>query len=80
MQPAIIRKPTPDRHPDDPCHDDEWLRELDRKLNTISPRYIGHPLHDEKWLELARVLGRMDAREDFERLHPQGKTRCRTQG
>jgi|GraSoi2013_100cm_1033763.scaffolds.fasta_scaffold563104_1 hypothetical protein len=57
------------RHPDHPCHDDEWLR----KLNPIDPRNIGHPLHDEKWLELARVLGRMDAREQFDRLHHKGK-------
>jgi hypothetical protein len=65
-KPAIIRKPTPiERHPDDPCHDDEWLR----KVNPIDPRNIGHPQHDEKWLELARALGRLEAREEHERLH-----------
>ena len=60
-----------DRHPDDPCQDDEWLR----KINPINPRHPRHPCHDEQWLELARVLGRMDAREDFERLHGRGKPR-----
>jgi hypothetical protein len=65
-KPAIIRKPDPmDRHPDEFCHDDEWLR----KVNPLDPRNIGHPLHDAKWLELARALGRMEARRDFEILY-----------
>jgi hypothetical protein len=65
-KPAIIRKPTPiERHPDDPCNDDEWQR----KVNPIDPRNIGHPLHDAKWLELAEVLGRWEARRDFETIH-----------
>lgn len=30
---------------------------------------LGHPSHKEQWLELARALGRMDARKDFEAIH-----------
>jgi hypothetical protein len=37
----------------------------------INPRNIDHPLHDEKWLELASALGRMEAREEFELLQLQ---------
>lgn len=81
MKPGNIRKPTPDRHPDDPCNDDEWVRQV----NPIDPRHIGHPSHREQWLELARALGRMDARKDFETIHgkvppddlPKIKTRYR---
>ena len=38
-----------------------------RELLASDPRSPSHPSHREQLLELARVLGRMDAREDFER-------------
>ncbi len=40
------------------------------------PRSLDHPSHREQWLELARTLGRLDARKDFEAIHgkpPRGK-------
>jgi hypothetical protein len=45
------------------------IEEMIREVNPISPRHIGHPIHDEQWLELAKALGRMDARKDFEIIH-----------
>jgi hypothetical protein len=33
------------------------------------PRNLSHPSHKEQWLELARALGRLDARRDFETLY-----------
>ena len=30
---------------------------------------LDHPSHREQWLELARALGRLDARKDFEAIH-----------
>jgi hypothetical protein len=48
-------------------------RGIVRPVDHADPRSLDHPGHKEKWLELARVLGRMDAKEDFERLHRKGK-------
>jgi len=45
------------------------IEEIIRDVNPISPRHIGHPRHDGQWLELAKALGRMDARKDFETIH-----------
>jgi hypothetical protein len=60
--------PIDSRHPDYPCHDDEWLR----KLNPIDPRNPNHPCHDEQWLELADAIGEDMARRDFARLYKKG--------
>jgi len=40
-----------------------------RPLDPSDLRSLDHPSHKEKWLELARALGRMDARKDFEIIH-----------
>jgi hypothetical protein len=40
-----------------------------RPLDPNDPRSLSHPSHKEQWLELARALGRMDARKDFEAIH-----------
>lgn len=40
-----------------------------RPLDPDDPRNLSHPIHREKWLELARAMGRMDARKDFEAIH-----------
>lgn len=45
------------------------IEQIIRDVNPISPRHIGHPIHDEKWLGFARALGRLDARRDFETIH-----------
>jgi hypothetical protein len=45
------------------------IEQIIRDVNPISPRNIHHPIHDEAWLALARALGRMDARKDFEIIH-----------
>ncbi len=37
------------------------------ELPPDDPRNINHPMHREKWLDLARVLGRMDARMEYQR-------------
>jgi hypothetical protein len=42
------------------------IQEIIRSVNPIDPRHIDHPCHDEQWLELARAIGRMEAREEFE--------------
>jgi hypothetical protein len=39
-----------------------------RPLDPSDPRSIDHPSHKEQWLELARAIGRMEAREEFEQL------------
>ena len=36
-----------------------------RPLDPDDPRSIDHPSHKEQWLELARVLGRAEAREEY---------------
>jgi hypothetical protein len=40
-----------------------------RLLAADDPRNIDHPSHKEQWLELARALGRLEAQEEYERLH-----------
>jgi hypothetical protein len=42
---------------------------IDRSPPADDPRNIHHPIHDEKWRALARALGQMDARKDFEILY-----------
>jgi hypothetical protein len=58
-----------------------------RSLDPADPRNLSHPSHREQWLELARALGRFEAREEYEHLHgngsgsddtPETKTRQRT--
>jgi hypothetical protein len=39
-----------------------------RPLDPSDPRNLDHPSHKEQWLALARALGRLDARRDFEAL------------
>src|SRR5262249_45824599 len=72
--------------PVNPCPDVVLMRPriAKRPLGVVrgpppdDPRNPDHPSHWEQWLELARVLGRMDARRDFELIHgkppPQGKS------
>jgi hypothetical protein len=40
-----------------------------RQLDPSDPRSLDHPSHREQWLELARAIGRLEAREEFERLY-----------
>ena len=44
-----------------------------RDLDPTDPRSLDHPSHKEQWLELARALGRLDARRDYEAFHRKGK-------
>jgi hypothetical protein len=37
-------------------------------LNPTDPSSLDHPSHKEQWLALARALGRLDARRDFETI------------
>lgn len=39
-----------------------------RELPADDPDSIDHPSHKAQWLELARAMGRMDAKRDFEIL------------
>lgn len=39
------------------------------------PASLAHPSHKEQWLALARALGRLDAKKDFEAMYgSKGKT------
>lgn len=40
-----------------------------RPLDPDDPRSLSHPSHKEQLLELARALGRMEAREEFAMHH-----------
>jgi hypothetical protein len=40
-----------------------------RSLDPADPRNLSHPSHREQWLELARALGRLEAREEYAILH-----------
>ena len=45
------------------------------KLGTVRPldasdeRSLNHPCHKKQWLEFARVLGRLEAREEYAMIH-----------
>jgi hypothetical protein len=54
-------------------HDNDNYKKLGtvRPLDKNDPRNIDHPSHKEKWLELARVLGRLEAREEYAMIHKQ---------
>lgn len=46
-----------------------------REFDSADPtRRIDHPSHKEQWLALARALGRLDAKRDFEIIHGKGGT------
>jgi hypothetical protein len=36
-----------------------------RRIDPEDPRSLDHPSHKEQWLELARMLGRLEARQEF---------------
>jgi hypothetical protein len=40
-----------------------------RYLDAGNPKSLSHPSHREQWLALARALGRLDAKRDFELIH-----------
>jgi hypothetical protein len=40
-----------------------------RALDPSDPRSLNHPSHKEQWLEFARVLGRLEAREEYAVIH-----------
>jgi hypothetical protein len=42
------------------------IQQLIRDVNPIDPRHPDHPIHDEKWLALARAIGRAMADRDFD--------------
>jgi hypothetical protein len=48
-------------------------RGIVRPLDPNDPRNLDDPSHKEQWLEFARAIGRMEAREEFERLHGKGQ-------
>lgn len=39
-----------------------------RDPDPTDPKSIDHPSHKEQWLALARALGRLDARRDYEAI------------
>jgi hypothetical protein len=39
-----------------------------RDLDPADPKSLDHPSHKEQWLALARALGRLDARRDFDAI------------
>ena len=40
-----------------------------RRLDPSDPRNLDHASHKQQWLELARVLGRLEAREEYAIIH-----------
>jgi hypothetical protein len=42
-----------------------------RPLDPGDPRNIDHPCHRKQWLELARAIGKLEAREKFNLLQRQ---------
>jgi len=40
-----------------------------RRLDLSDERSIDHPCHKKQWLEFARVLGRLEAREEYAVIH-----------
>jgi len=40
-----------------------------RRLDPSDERSIDHPCHKKQWLELAKVLGRLEAREEYAMIH-----------
>jgi len=40
-----------------------------RLLDSSDPRNLDHASHKQQWLELARVLGRLEAREEYAMIH-----------
>jgi len=45
-----------------------------RSLDAFDPRNIYHPCHAEQWRELARAIGRLEAREEYESIHKERQT------
>jgi len=45
-------------------------RAILRPLDPSDPRSLGHPCHDEQWLQYAGHLGRAMADAEWERQHP----------
>jgi hypothetical protein len=52
-------------------HDNDNNKKLGtvRLLDPSDERSIHHPCHKKQWLELARVLGRLEAREEYAVIH-----------
>jgi hypothetical protein len=46
-------------------HDNDNKKGTIRPLDHSDPRSPDHPCHKKQWLELARVLGRLEAREEY---------------
>jgi hypothetical protein len=44
-----------------------------RRLDPSDPRSLGHPCHDEQWLEYAKHLARAMADAEWDRLNPENK-------
>ena len=40
-----------------------------RPLDTSDERSLNHSCHKKQWLEFARVLGRLEAREEYAAIH-----------
>jgi hypothetical protein len=52
-------------------HDNDNNKKLGavRSLDPSDERSIDHPCHKKQWLEFARVLGRLEAREEYAVIH-----------
>jgi hypothetical protein len=40
-----------------------------RQLDPSDPRSLYHHSHKEQWLEFARAIGRLEAREEYAMIH-----------
>jgi hypothetical protein len=63
---ARLNKISAKRH-----HDNDNYKKLGtvRPLDPSDERSHDHPCHKKQWLELARVLGRLEAREEYAMIH-----------
>jgi hypothetical protein len=50
-------------------HANDNKRGTIRPLDHSDPRSLYHPSHKEQWLEMARALGRLEAREEYAMIH-----------
>ncbi|SHG69348.1 hypothetical protein [Bradyrhizobium erythrophlei] len=52
-----------------PANDNNKKQGTVRRLDPSDERSPDHPCHKKQWLELARVLGRLEAREEYAMIH-----------
>jgi hypothetical protein len=52
-----------------PANDNHKKQGTVRRIDPSDERSIDHPCHKKQWLEFAKVLGRLEAREEYAMIH-----------